>query len=202
MLSACTVSTVSQSIITQIWFLFTFTFSDWYEDLRGVCRKKVAVELKLLQGPLFFVESGAPCGPRWNECLCLMSWELAALAFVLDQVKQRCNIIFDFLKSSLLPLGASVDMCKSQNSFLFCVYDWRTGEKFMFQGYLSKFGYLFSICENPRFIYLFGFFLYVKPSGKQKSGGNKNVHVGKIFFLNLVPKLVSHINKKTFLEKK
>lgn len=37
----------------------------------------------------------------------------------------------------------------------------------MFQGYLSKFGYLFSICENPRFIDLF-IFLYVKPSGKKK----------------------------------
>lgn len=35
----------------------------------------------------------------------------------------------------------------------------------MFQGYLSKFGYLFSICENPRFMYLFIFF---KPSGKKK----------------------------------
>lgn len=29
----------------------------------------------------------------------------------------------------------------------------------MFQGYLSKFGYLFSICENPRFMYLFIFFI-------------------------------------------
>lgn len=168
MLSACTVSTVSQSIITQIWFLFTFTFSDWYEDLRGVCRKKVAVELKLLQGPLFFVESGAPCGPKWNECLCLMSWELAALAFVLDQVKQRCNIIFDFLKSSLLPLGASVGMCKSLNSFLFCVYDWRTGEKNSCSRviFLSSVIYFPSVKTQDLCIYLF--FLYVKPSGKKK----------------------------------
>lgn len=72
----------------------------------------------------------------------------------------------------------------------------------MYQGYLSKFGYLFSICENPRFMYLFIFFICEAKWKKKNSGGNKNVHVGKIFFLNLVPKLVSHINKKTFLGNK
>lgn len=67
--------------------------------------------------------------------------------------------------------------------------------------FLSSVIYFPSVKTQDLSIYL-GFFLYVKPSGKKKSGGNKNVHVGKIFFLNLVPKLVSHINKKTFLEKK